>query len=72
MITNTGYVRYNGDLIAETTVLLDLPPDETILFTVSGITVIANKYFGEIDSDLSLSQDYRRKEVLSIALTVHF
>ena len=46
-------------VIADTTVLPDLPPDNAILFTLSRITVvIVNKYFGEIDSDLSLSREY--------------
>ena len=47
---NTGNDRYSGDLYSGNDGYSGpKPPDDAILFTVSGITVIADEKFGNFD-----------------------
>ena len=46
----TGYDVYSGDPYSGKDDYSGLtPPDDAILFTVSGITVVADKVFGHFD-----------------------
>ena len=51
-VTSTGNDGYSGDPYSGNDGYSGLnPPDNAILFTVSGITAIADKFFGDFDKN---------------------